>query len=330
MRIPDRERDPPAESGGDEAPSPVYLLDDLLRVTDAQSVGTHNSYHVDSWDGAVPQWEYTHLPLDQQLGALGVRQFELDAYWRRTPDTDEGRFEVIHVPAIDALSTCATLRECFAIQKAWSDDNPGHLPFLTLLETKSSPSSDTLAEMMVAELSEELAAVWPRERLVTPDLLGDGWPLLSVARGRAIYVMHSGGRTREALLRLPLDEMLLVPDDAPAAEGYAQFLSSNDPLGANRDRIAELVRAGHLVRTRADVDGDDARANDATRLTAALQSGAHYVSTDFPVPHPDTGYVVRMPGGTPSRCNPISAPSQCTSEALEHRPVAPPADGVSD
>ena len=310
-----------AACGGDasapEDPAATYLLDDVLRITDAQSVGTHNSYHLDGLQGAVPQWDYSHLPLDEQLGVLGVRQFELDTYWRRAPDTDAGRFEVLHVPGVDGLSTCATLRQCFSVQKAWSDDHRDHLPLLTLIETKSAPSSDNVADLLVRELSEELAAVWPKERLVTPDQLGDGWPFLAAARGNAIYVLHAGGLTRSALLRLPLPEMLLVPDGVAAAQGYAQFHAANDPEGAGGQAIAELVRAGHLVRTRSDTDGDQARANDTSRLDAALASGAHYVSTDFPAPHPTSGYVVRMPGGTPSRCNPVSAPPQCTPEALE-------------
>jgi hypothetical protein len=316
-------------------PLPNYPLDDLLRMNHAQSVGTHNSYHVDTWDGAVPQWEYSHPPLDEQLGDLGVRQFELDVYWRQTrPETNpEGRFDVLHVPAIDATTTCASFRECLQAQKGWSDDHPEHLPFLTLIETKSSPSSDGLADRMIAELDEEISAVWPRDRLVTPaDIQGDqpdlrtavgrpgsegGWPLLGAVRGRAVYVLHSGGRARAALLRQPSADSLMVPDAGGDADApFAAFHAVNDPDSGGA-LIAELVRRGHMVRTRADVDGDDARANDTSRLQTALASGAHYISTDFPKPHPVTGYVVQMPGGTPSRCNPRSAPEACTSDALE-------------
>lgn len=308
------------QGGEGEAALPVYPMDDVLRVNHAQSVGTHNSYHLDTLDGAVPPWDYSHAPLDVQLGEQGVRQFELDTYWRRTA-AHAGRFEVLHVPVVDQGVTCGTVRACLTVQRAWSDDHPGHLPFLTLIETKSSPDSEVEADRMIAELQEEVAAVWSSDRLVVPAQLNDGWPLLSVARGRGIYVLHAGGRARDALLRLPLEQMLLVPDDAPAAPGYAQFHSSNDPTGGGADAIAGRVRAGHLVRTRADVDGEQARAMDASRLDAALASGAHYISTDFPVPHPDTGYVVRMPGGTPgrtpSRCNPLTSPPGCTPQALE-------------
>jgi hypothetical protein len=92
--------------------------------------------------------------------------------------------------------------------------------------------------------------------------------------------------------------------------------SINDPIG-DADAIAAALAAGHLVRTRSDSDGTEARAGDAGPRDAAIASGAHFVSTDFPVPHPDTGYVVEMPGGTPSRCNPVAAPPECTSLAIE-------------
>lgn len=67
------------------------------------------------------------------------------------------------------------------------------------------------------------------------------------------------------------------------------------------------------VKTRFDEEGPD----HLEQLEADLASGAHFISTDVPEPVDWTSYVVDMPGGTPSRCNPRSAPSECTSEALE-------------
>ena len=64
-----------------------------------------------------------------------------------------------------------------------------------------------------------------------------------------------------------------------------------------------------LVRTRADADTVQARSNDTTMRDAALAGGAQFVSTDYEVPDPRFGpYVVRIPGGTPARCNPVTAP----------------------
>ena len=90
----------------------------------------------------------------------------------------------------------------------------------------------------------------------------------------------------------------------------------NDPIG-QATAIASALGKNQIVRTRADSDGTEARANDTGPRDVALASGAHFVSTDFPVPHEETGYVVEMPGGTPSRCNPVTAPPECSAEALE-------------
>jgi len=53
---------------------------------------------------------------------------------------------------------------------------------------------------------------------------------------------------------------------------------------------------------------------------AALASGAQWISTDYPVPNPafGTGYQVMIPMGTPGRCNPVSAPPDCTSLDIEN------------
>ena len=71
-----------------------------------------------------------------------------------------------------------------------------------------------------------------------------------------------------------------------------------------------------IVRTR----GDDALvglAGDDSQLKAAWASGAQLISTDFPAPAFGVDYHATLPGGTPSRCNPVTAPPECTSEAIE-------------
>jgi len=65
------------------------------------------------------------------------------------------------------------------------------------------------------------------------------------------------------------------------------------------------------VRTRADADTEEARSGDTTRRDAALASGAHFVSTDYPVPDPRfTDYRVGIPGEGVARCNPVN-PGEC-------------------
>ena len=83
------------------------------------------------------------------------------------------------------------------------------------------------------------------------------------------------------------------------------------------DQIRAAVEQGLIVRTR----GDDALiglAGDDTQLKAALASGAHLISTDFSsAPAGGVDYHASIPGGTPSRCNPLTAPVECTSESIE-------------
>ena len=64
----------------------------------------------------------------------------------------------------------------------------------------------------------------------------------------------------------------------------AAFIKENDPTGANQARIADEVRRGYVVRTRADADTRQARTGDTTMRDAALASGAQWVSTDYPAP----------------------------------------------
>jgi hypothetical protein len=100
--------------------------------------------------------------------------------------------------------------------------------------------------------------------------------------------------------------------DAP----FAAYHSMNDPVSGG-DAIRAVVAAGHLVRTRADSDSEEPNALNYDRAEAALASGAQFISTDYPFPGDDESYGFTIPGGTPSRCNPISAPAECTSADIE-------------
>jgi hypothetical protein len=94
----------------------------------------------------------------------------------------------------------------------------------------------------------------------------------------------------------------------------AAFVERND---GPAQEISRLVRAGYLVRTRADAGTTEARANDARRRDAMLASGAQIVSTDYPPAEPARWpghYVVRLPGNAEARCNLLLAPAACELE----------------
>ena len=77
------------------------------------------------------------------------------------------------------------------------------------------------------------------------------------------------------------------------------------------ERIPEAAAQNILIRTRVDSGLEYTEG----RLEVALASGAHALSSDLV--DPDGEHVTRIPEGTPSRCNPVTAPPECTSEAIE-------------
>lgn len=312
-----------SEKGQDSegGPSFHYPMDDVLTFADLQALGTHNSYHIQTEGSTQPEWEYTHPSLDVQLGEQGVRQFELDIWY------DPAGFSVFHIPVIDAETNCSTFVDCLTTMKSWSDANPAHHPLLTLLEVEDAYDT-ALEDAYFSQLEAELLSVWPRERLLTPDdvqrdapslsegIAQYGWPTLGDSRGKALFVLHTGSDWRGAYTDgdTTTEGRALFPDaGGDMSLAVAAVHTMNDPNDAN---IATVVAAGHLVRTRADGDCDEARNEDTTQRDAALASGAHFVSTDFPEPTLSS-YFVAIPDGTPSRCNPLRPVDGCTSTAIE-------------
>ena len=295
-------------------------LNPHLRLNHLQALGTHNSYHLKP-SIMIRPWDYEHLALDLQLDQQGVRQVELDLH-----EVEGGGFEVFHLPMIDAESSCSPLKSCLELMKQWSDQHLGHHPVLVLLEIKRTLSSP---EEVIAQLEESLNQIWGSERLVTPGLvMGEdptlrealdrqGWPSIDRLRARFLFVLHSGGELREALLEGGLRTRLMFPDAfGDLNADFAAYHSINDPIGSEAE-IRAAVEAGHLVRTRADVDSEQTVTLDRSRGEKALLIGAHWISTDYPIASGPEGYGFLIPEGTPSRCNPISAPSECTSQMIE-------------
>lgn len=312
------------ESGCADDPSPgvEHRLDAELGFDDVLALGSHNSFHVPMGEPTLPAWDYAHLPLDRQADELGVRQFELDLWW----NASVGGFDVLHVPFVDEASTCGTLSACLAVLAAWSSAHPAHQPLLTLLEMKDPLPDDAVAQLGAIEGAVQAAfgsaAIRPREVQgdcadLRDGLASGGWLTLGQTRGRALFVLHDTGAWRDTYVAPGTGDLWLFPDgggDLARRDGVVHTM--NDAAG-QADAIAEAVDLGLLVRTRADADTEQARALDYATADAALASGAHFVSTDFPAPHPDTGYEVRIPGGTPSACNPRRAPSGCLPSDVE-------------
>jgi hypothetical protein len=303
--------------------APPYPRDTELRLNQIQAVGTQNSYHLrPAGQSVVPQWDYAHEPLDRQL-ELGVRQLELDVHYG-----DDGRFRVFNVPAGDDRTTCELLRDCLSAVREWSVGHPFHHPVVVLIQPE-----DTYDELKIDghldALDAEVRAVVPRDRLITPDdvrgphptlsaaVRSGGWPTLEDSRGRLLFVLADEGRHRTEYSRrgtsLAGRAMFVYGQDGP----IDAIRNVPDPIRGEAE-IRRLVRDGYLVRTEADEDGVEARVGDTTRVQAALRSGAQLISTDFPTPAGTTNYLVAIPTGEPSRCNPVVAGARCTPLDIEN------------
>jgi hypothetical protein len=287
---------------------------------------------------------YGHPPIEAQL-ALGIRQLEIDV----APDPDGGLYatpyqlaapatrdtmmapgaKVLHFPQIDTESHCLTFRDCLSILRRWSDTHPDHLPVTILVNASDFPPikgfwlhDAAFDAASLDALDADIVAVIGRERLITPDDVRGGyptladachhgaWPTLAKARGRFLFVLD-GNDHHEALYRAGHGSLRgramfgYYPEDAPEAAVF----NIQEPRG-QESLIARLLRAGYLVRTRADADTKEARANDSSRLNAAVVSGAQFVSTDYyeGVPNPQGfAYRASLPGGRDARCDPATA-----------------------
>jgi membrane-associated phospholipid phosphatase len=253
-------------------------------------------------------------------------------------------FKVLHMPDVDFRSSCPTFVDCLTQVKAWSQAHPDHVPILILLNAKDGQASlpggvKPLAfdEKTFDALDAEIRSVFEDGQLITPDqvrgqhatlreaVLADGWPSLSASRGKVFFALDEGPAKvalyRGARASLEGRAMFVNTDEASPAAAY---LTLNDPV-AQKDRIAAAVKAGFIVRTRADADTWAARTNDVTQRGAALTSAAQYVSTDYLWADPRFvgGYSVRLTGGEVAVCNPARTADRCAGMALEALPGAP-------
>jgi hypothetical protein len=234
--------------------------------------------------------------------------------------------KVIHVPDIDYRSVCPLFVDCLREVRAWSRAHPDHVPILIIMNLKQDqikvPGAVQLlpfdAKAMDA-LDAEIRSVFKDSELITPDriqgrrktlreaVLAGGWPRLKSARGKIMFAIDEGPavvavyRGDRSSLEGRVCFVNSPSEDVPAAA----YLTLNEPAEL-QTRIQKDVRAGFIVRTRADADTYEARKGDRERQKQAFASGAQYVSTDYMQPDPRFGpYEAHLPGGGRARLNPV-------------------------
>lgn len=313
-----------ATDAGPTARSPVYPMDDVLRVNHIQVKGTHNSYHLKNGESTIAAWDYAFDPLDVQLSAQGVRQVELDVHY--VPGQPQATWEVRHVPFVDPKSNCPDLSHCLTLLKTWSDGHPGHHLLFVLIEPKDGVDKEKITGHY-DELDAAILSIWPQDRVLRPDdvrgshptlreaLEKDGWPTLGQTRNKAMFVMLDSGSHRTNYLEGhgQLQGRVLFARGGQG-EPWSSVLETSDVA-----QVSQAVKLGYLVRSKADDPGASDQDNLA-RSKSLLAAGAHLISSDVPVAKAGKSYQFDIPGGTPSGCNPLAAPAGCTSAAIEALP----------
>lgn len=311
----------PTSATGDTDPGPGP--DEVLRVTDVTMRCTHNSYHIEPARPFDDTHRYTHAPLDVQLGELGVRAFELDVH-------SGAGFPVHHIPfGIDELSTCADLGACLGVIDGWSAANAEHHLLVVWIEIKDELDGVYIEDY--AAFDAVIRGALPPERLYEPDefkrgratlreaLLAEGWPTLGETRGQVMVVLldvdepHNRDYTNN-YATLDGRAMFARASDTRYELPWAVIAKIDDPTDA--PAIAAARAAGLLVASNTGSAGTS-DADNAARLQGGIENGSHMLCDDFPAPIPGQDYVLDLPGGTPSICNPQTAPKECTPAAIE-------------
>lgn len=289
--------------------------------------------------------DYAHRPLAEQLDA-GARQLELDVLddpeggryanplaMRMAPDLPydleplkKPGLKTLHVQDIDYRSNCSLFTECLKQVRAWSKAHPGHVPILILMNLKEgkpqglaaaadAPVFDAAA---MDRVDAEIRSVFSEAELITPDkvqgkhptlreaALAGAWPKLRNARGKVMFALDAPPQQVEVYrgARRSLEGRVLfvnIEETSPAAA----YITLNEPA-EQTDRIKAAVKAGLIVRTRADADTAEARTGDRSRAEAAFAAGAQYVSTDYLFADPRfPAFEIRLPGAAVARPNPV-------------------------
>ncbi len=291
-----------------------------LTLNDVQVKGSHNSYHRAPRIALSRGWRYSHAPLETQLEAQDVRQFELDV--RLT----KGELRVAHLPLVDGRTTCSKLTDCLGSIESWSRAHAGHLPVFIFIEVKEDLAPSTLEGRLDA-IDFAITRVFSREQLLMPeDVAGDsktlqqavlekGWPSLEATRGRIAFVFFGPKRHKKAYAggRPRLDGRVMFVAERETSQPHTSILFYDDPLHDGA-QIGAAVKQHYLVRTRADSELQ----RDPARRDAALASGANFISSDFVDPRFNW---LQLDPHVAGRCTPDSAKHGCTSSALSEDQV---------
>ena len=249
---------------------------------------------------------------------------------------------MLHVQDVDFLTRAPTFIEALKQVKAWSKAHPRHVPILILVELKdgaifglpTQPVKFGRAELDAVDA--EILSVFDRSEILTPDrvrgpsatlpeaIRARGWPGSTPSAGlRAVRPGQRGRDPRPIHRGAPAlkGRVMFVTADGPEAPEAAWF-KVNDPI-KDFDRIQRLVRDGFLVRTRADADTRQSRANDGAQRDKALASGRSSSAPTTPSPTGDSRITASASRAASWRGrNPVNGDPAWGNNDLESRPAS--------
>lgn len=304
-----------------------------IRLNQIQVIGSHNSYKIRieeplmnyliNLNPSLSGLEYEHISLTEQLN-LGLRSLELDVfndpeggYYSNPTGLDIVRasgntpiafdeeeklkvpgLKVFHIQEVDFRSHQLLFNDALSELNEWSNIHRNHTPIIITINTKDGKVPQTRNPLVFDEdalknLDDEIKAVFPNEKLITPDLvrgsrssleeavLKDGWPKLEDVKGRFLFVLDEGDTKLNLYLnKFPQLKGATLFVNQEEGKSEAAFRIINDPV-KDFEKIKTLVALGYLVRTRADSDTQEARNNDYSRFLKAKASGAQIITTDY-------------------------------------------------
>ena len=290
--------------------------------------------------------EYEHLPIRDQLD-LGMRNLEIDIFHDpeggryKSPlgvqaiqnassyDTlkmNRPGMKVFHVQDIDFRSHYYLFSEALLEILEWSNSHPDHIPVIITMNLKDEvidrPGFQKPLPFGVAALDSvdnEILSVLGWEKLIHPDLvrssyrtleeavIENGWPMLSDAKGKLLFVLDAGERVNKLYVKNhPSLANRVMFINAKEGTPEAAFMILNNPF-ISFTNIQEYVRKGYMVRTRSDANTIEARNNDFSRWRKAVESGAHVITTDYYIPSKlfESQYKVGFEADTVYKINPL-------------------------
>lgn len=304
----------------------------------------YNTIQAKDTSRSLKALQYTHIDLTAQLNK-GLRNLEIDVFadtkggkYAHPKGLDIAKseepydpnglmnkpgFKVFHMPDIDFRTSCYTFEICLQELKKWSDANPDHVPVFITLEPKDGDANffGTKPEDFTPELFDALDQELRKglgNKLITPDMvrgkyktleeavLHNNWPTLKKAKGKFLFILDNNGAKRDLYaLNHPSLKGRAIFINAEPGKPEAATLFRNNPEEAG---ISELVKKGYLIRTRADADTKEARANDYSHFDAAKKSGAQIITTDYYLPSTffKSPYQIKYDDGSYVRENPVN------------------------